>query len=266
MQCSTIIITGETLDVTVIEKDKFGSYHENSYRDMHRSFELNLKEKDSYSTETVNFCLSELATAFKKVKFVDALRKSPFAGEMFITGNILKLSAEFWQGMLSEYSRHIIDLTKDVFKEQACDKNMCIVLVGWYAELKVIQETFFREFPDTEILIPPDPQYATVKGAVLLGHRSPSNIERAHATENNLRIIKDGDVQDDDDSSLEGQACGSNFVRRIIEMSKSSDICDDVVVHSCSKFQAGIIIYSFILDLSRSRSASWVPCHFCSGR
>lgn len=280
--CSSKIITVETLDITVVEKDEPGTLKElykfcgvgyggkllhttidkvfttivgpeeyqrfrtencHEYRWLHRCFEDRLKKENSNSTKTFRICVSGLiGHGREREKFVDNLKKSHFAGEIFVCQDKLNISAEFWKGILGEFSGHIHSFVKAAFTEQACDKNMHVFIAGGYAEFKIIQESFIREFPYTEIYFPQVPQHATVQGAVLLGHMPPSNIELANATKTIIKKIEDGDDQDNDDSSLQGLACGGNLLRRITEMSKSSDFLGDVVVHSFSKFQAGIII------------------------
>ncbi|XP_053373723.1 uncharacterized protein LOC123531430 [Mercenaria mercenaria] len=220
---------------------RFSTEKHDDYRFLHKVFNETLKNEDTHSNRVISVKVLELIVfdIESEDNFKTALGMSPYAGEISVCADKLRLSAAFWKGLVAEYCLTLVKQLNDVFEKYSCDKNICLLLVGGSASFKTVQEAVMKEFNNFDIFIPMQPEIATVGGSVMLGHVPPFTIDRVPNGRDTIVMIEDNQSKASD-CKIDDQAVASDFVQSISEMSVSSDFIEDETIARSSNMQTGL--------------------------
>ncbi|XP_053373683.1 heat shock 70 kDa protein 12A-like [Mercenaria mercenaria] len=239
----------EALDNVLIDIVGNEAYHRfrteedsrHGYRKLHKNFNERLTHESSHLKSVITVTLPELILIDLESEdsFKTALGKSPYAGEISVVRNKLRLSAALMKGLVAEYCLTLVKQLKDVFEKYSCDKNICLLFVGGYSGVKIVQEALIKEFDNFDIFIPSKPACATAAGSVMLGHIPPLTIDRVPNGRNTI-VMREDDQSKASDCEKDDQAIASDFVRSVSEMSISSDFIEDKTITRSSKIRTGL--------------------------
>ena len=146
------------------------------FRDLVMNFETKMRCVSSQSTNDV--CLRipcKLHEAYVQRSHEDLktrLRRLKLDSDVKIPkGDILRVSADIFRNWFQEPLNQAIHHITDVLAEPAMKDVSAILLVGELADCPLVQEAVKVSAGNRNVVIPKEPGFAALKGAVLYGHQ-----------------------------------------------------------------------------------------------
>ena len=146
--------------------------HAQAYLDIFREFEIAKRSIKSCDTDEIRMTISyvtvnelcekiENKTLKEAFKNVDGMKIK--ADKLHIDAEIMK---QFYQPSIKELIKHM----QTILKHPRTDGTSIILLVGGSAECGLIQDEIEESFSSLQLVVPPGPELAVLKGAVIFGH------------------------------------------------------------------------------------------------
>ena len=149
----------------------------------------------------------------------------------FLHGKI-RVSADIAKSWFQEYIDGTIRHLTGILSEPAMKDVTSILLVGGFAECKLMQDAVKTAFKDRAIIIPEDAGLAVLKGAVLFGHRPRHVSSRCVPFTYGYGVTR---PFDDSKHPLEklcinsyGDRMANNCFEKVVEIGTSVDVGKDI--------------------------------------
>lgn len=147
-----------------------------AYLDLLREFETVKRKIESTTSGKVNFTvpcatINSLCEKHQKESFKSMIETSPFANQITLRGDKLRVDADIMKNLFSTTVNNIIKLVKDVLRNPVVSDVQLLLLVGGFAECPLIQTAMKKVFSHKRIVIPEESGLSVLKGAVLFGHK-----------------------------------------------------------------------------------------------
>lgn len=116
--------------------------------------------------------LSEFIKEIKGISLQDAVANSEFADKIKIKpGNKLAIARELMEELFDGPRKEIISHVRNILENQDSEHRIsAILMVGGFSTSNIIVDAVRQAFPHLRVVVPPEPDLAVVKGAVLYGH------------------------------------------------------------------------------------------------
>ncbi|KAL3880085.1 hypothetical protein ACJMK2_032354 [Sinanodonta woodiana] len=161
------------------------------YLSLFRDFEVKKrkiqpsKNSDFSKTTPDNFVialpviLTELLEEKTGLGLDDVIAQSKYSDQIkMIRGNKLKVESSLMAELFSDAVNNIVRHLNDLLCNSHLSHIKTILMVGGLAESPCVQHNLKKFFPQMNIIVPPEPSLAVLKGAVLFGHKPKSIVER----------------------------------------------------------------------------------------
>ncbi|XP_063417531.1 heat shock 70 kDa protein 12A-like [Mytilus trossulus] len=130
-------------------------------------------DKTGYVNVTIPYATLDSLCQSELGKNVNGIVKSSSISKHFqLLGDKLRIDASFALSLFKSTSDNIVSLLKSIVQKRILTDTAGIILVGGFAECKVIQENVQTAFPRQNIILQEDPGSVVLKGAVLFGYKS----------------------------------------------------------------------------------------------
>ena len=165
---------------------KFTSSMPSDYLELRQTFEV---KKRAFSGENklgiiIPLSLMDISKEEMGKDFRNIIKQSKFSEQIEFRNMKIFLSADMLKNLFDIPYRQIKSYVHDALQTPQMINTKYIIMVGGFSESTFLQNMIKKEFPDIHVIIPPEPELATVKGAVLFGHkgREISVIDRTPCT------------------------------------------------------------------------------------
>ncbi|XP_071143610.1 heat shock 70 kDa protein 12A-like [Mytilus edulis] len=150
-------------------------YNLSAYLSLFREFETVKRTIDSIKTDYVNMVvpcssLEKLCKKFLGEDFTSAIKSSPLKNDIRLCGDKIRINVDRMMKLVIPTIDDIVALMNDVLQRKKASGVTHIMLVGGFAECRLIQDRVNESFPDKTIIVPREAQLSILKGAVLFGH------------------------------------------------------------------------------------------------
>ncbi|XP_063432515.1 heat shock 70 kDa protein 12A-like [Mytilus trossulus] len=147
-----------------------------AYLDLLREFETVKRKIESTTSGKVNFTvpcatINTLCEKHQNESFKSMIEASPFANQIALRGDKLRVDADIMKNLFSLTVNNIIKLVKDVLRNPVVSDVQLLLLVGGFSECPLIQSAMKKVFSHKRIVIPEEAGLSVLKGAVLFGHK-----------------------------------------------------------------------------------------------
>jgi hypothetical protein len=158
---------------------KFKTERRTDMLEFQRDFEMkkrHIREKVGQNTRPVIISipvqLSEFIKEMKGITLQDAVADSDFADKIKIKpGNKLAINREVMEALFDDPRKEIIGHVRNILENQDAENRIsAILMVGGFSTSNIIVDAVRQAFPNLRVVVPPEPDLAVVKGAVLYGH------------------------------------------------------------------------------------------------
>lgn len=151
-------IIGETCWTKFVQENK------QEYCDLYTDITLvakRISRDDQTCTFKVPYALSKNET------FSHAIQELPFGNNIRLIGDKMRLNSEFLRSLYDESIQSLIANIKLLLS--GCEFKT-ILLAGEPAEYLFLKAAIEKAFPRKKIIVPKDPSFASLSGAILYGH------------------------------------------------------------------------------------------------
>ncbi|KAL5012280.1 hypothetical protein ScPMuIL_010831 [Solemya velum] len=151
---------------------EFSRQYKSDFLELQRDFEL---KKRTITEETnkihirIPVSLCTLLRDMRDLTMEEAVKKSSFAEKMTFKRDRIHMSGAIMRKMFEQPISSILNHTCHLLEK--CNDIRYILMIGGFAESKLVREAIQRDFPDIQVITPDDPGLCVVKGAVLFGHK-----------------------------------------------------------------------------------------------
>ncbi|XP_063411608.1 heat shock 70 kDa protein 12B-like [Mytilus trossulus] len=130
-------------------------------------------DKTGYVNVTIPYATLDSLCQSELGKNINGIAKSSSISKHFqLLGDKLRIDASFALSLFKSTSDSIVSLLESIVQKRILTDTAGIILVGGFAECKVIQENVQTAFPRQNIILQEDPGSVVLKGAVLFGYKS----------------------------------------------------------------------------------------------
>ena len=163
-------IAGENVISEIKEKEP------SSYIDLVQEIERVKLRVGTNNQQRVNFtipcnAINEKCEEFRGKSLKSAIKSSSYVDEITLCGNKFRFSNDLMIKLITPTIDSIIILMKNTVSNRSTNGVSNIVMVGRLSGCPLIQDAVYKAFPDTQIIIPVNPDQSVLPGAVLFGHR-----------------------------------------------------------------------------------------------
>ncbi|KAL3878541.1 hypothetical protein ACJMK2_030881 [Sinanodonta woodiana] len=181
-------IIGNDVMIEVNKKDK------SAFIDLFREFEV---KKRTFKPDMkgklnirVPIALAEICKAKRGKEIKDIIAsKAKYKNRMSWIGDKLRIESDVAADFFQESCNAIVEHLESLFNEPEVQDVTTILMVGGYSESPILQDFVKTNFKQKRILIPPEPELAVVKGAVIFGYKPNSISERICRYTYGMRVM-----------------------------------------------------------------------------
>lgn len=98
------------------------------------------------------------------------LLKTKFNGEIMLIQDKLRVFPKTFHRLFNKSISCIVRHIQSLLEKEQVSGVSVLLLVGGYAESRVVRDSFETHFPNLQIIHPPESAASILKGAVLFGH------------------------------------------------------------------------------------------------
>ncbi|KAL3885516.1 hypothetical protein ACJMK2_025569 [Sinanodonta woodiana] len=144
------------------------------YLDFFREFEIKKRDVEPHSNSRFilrcPYSLKEMFENDSGEDLQDAVGHTKYANEIHFTKDKLKIEAVLMKQFFQKTMVSIIDFVRDLLATPMVMGITNILMVGGFAESKMLQDAIRNNFPDIKLIVPHEAGLSVLKGAVLYGH------------------------------------------------------------------------------------------------
>ncbi|KAL5012748.1 hypothetical protein ScPMuIL_011299 [Solemya velum] len=160
---------------------KYQQEYMEDYLELLREFELKKRTIQPNSSGKITFrapmSLREMFETETGETIQDAIANMPIKNGVSWVKDKVRIDAalmkRFFEQPIKEIIEHIKTLLQQKFRSVST-----ILMVGGFSESGMLQNAVRRQFPEMQVIIPPDAGSAVLKGAVIYGHNPLTILER----------------------------------------------------------------------------------------
>lgn len=161
--------------------DKFAQNFKSDLLTMHKEFETKKRTFDPNLDDSVMLKLPQILRRIYEVNAKQPITvkvdHSEFGDLVQMQGDYIQIDPDIVRGFFNMAGDEIITHVSKVLSTKIGRNIHTMVLTGGFAQSACLQRLFRRKFPSMTILMPEDPEIATMKGAVLYGHELKPIVE-----------------------------------------------------------------------------------------
>ena len=101
------------------------------------------------------------------------IASSSYGNEITMIRGNMRFKADLLIKLFTSTIDSIITLMKNTLSNKSLNGAYVsnILMVGGFSQCSMMQEAVYKAFPNNQIIIPEEPGFSVLKGAVLFGHR-----------------------------------------------------------------------------------------------
>ncbi|KAL3879866.1 hypothetical protein ACJMK2_032143 [Sinanodonta woodiana] len=157
---------------------RFQVENKEEYLDIFREFEIRKRDIAPDNDNKVTIRLpSSLTEIFEETSGADlrkAIMQTKYANEVSFTRDKLRISASVMKRLFVNATQSTVSHVKELMKEKIVQCVSSILVVGGFAESKMLQHAIRSSFPNVKVIIPEEAGLVVLKGAVVFGHSQSS--------------------------------------------------------------------------------------------
>lgn len=153
---------------------KFKDECRSEYLELMRILEIKKKQIDYSSQDKIPIriplSLFEILKEVTGCTITEILSKSPYDKSITYMPNKMNFDAILFRSFFRSSLQDIISHLRDILEDPACQDLLGIVVVGGYADSRLVIESLKDAFPGRRFVVPTEAGLSVAKGAVLFGH------------------------------------------------------------------------------------------------
>ncbi|XP_062579147.1 heat shock 70 kDa protein 12B-like [Saccostrea cucullata] len=156
---------------TILE---FSCSYAADYVDMYREFEIKKRsfKGDTKGKVTIRIPISpvEIFEEDTGQDIKETIENTKYSGKVMWVGDRCRITAEVMKSFFEVAGDQIVDHVRDLLNKPEISGTNNIIMVGGFSESPILQDMIKQSFPNLRVIIPPEPELAVLKGAVMFGH------------------------------------------------------------------------------------------------
>jgi hypothetical protein len=240
---------------------QFGRDYKADQLEFLRDFEMKKREVTIFIKDSIKFqfpvALAELAC--------DIFMKRKLSDKIEIIRDGLFINADLIRSLFDKTVTNIVQHVHVLLAKPEVKSISTILLVGGFAESTLVKDAIRREFPQKQVINPPDAGLAVLKGAVIYGHRPEVIRARVVRHTYGVRVSKlfDASRHPVENKYIEdGKECCRDVFERLVHQGQS--VCTGVTVTYRGVLAADRTTFRVHLYASTSRSPQYVTDPGCT--
>ncbi|XP_053373793.1 heat shock 70 kDa protein 12A-like [Mercenaria mercenaria] len=168
----------------------------------------------------------------------EAIQASPYASQIKINGDKLMFTGDMMRKLYQGTVDGIVSYIKQMKANPRLADVHTIVLAGGFSKCDLVTDAIMDSFPEDLILCPSDPGIAILKGAVLMGQRPETIVERVarytYGVSYARKPFYEGEDPDELKATRNGETYCDDVFEKLVEIGQPIRVTDVFTVHRTS--------------------------------